>query len=125
MNRFIPLIGVAVTSCALTPAQTMTTIAAAQTLASVAATQNTTVASLLAKGALVCGLVNSVSGQMIEASAEIIANEAGVPVSVVGMTAAAVAAACPPGTVPGPLPVGVAATAVPVVPTASTLPPVT
>lgn len=125
MNRFALLIPLALGACSLTPTQQTSVVTAVNTLASVAASQNTTVASLLAKGALVCGLVNSVSGQMIEASAEIIANEAGVPVSVVGMTAAAVAAACPPGTVPGPLPVGVAATAVPVVPTASTLPPVT
>lgn len=124
MNRLIPLLALGVASCSLTPAEQTTVATSITALASVAAAHNTTAAQWLAEGALICGKINSVSGQLVEGSAIIVANAAGIPVSVTGQVAADVQKACPVGLNPGVLPTGANTSVVPVVPTAATLPPV-
>jgi hypothetical protein len=125
MNRFALLIPLALGACSLTPTQQTSVVTAVNTLASVAASQNTTAATILAKGALICGYINSTTGQLEQTGAEIIANAAGVPLSVTNQVAADVAAACPAGQSPGVLPVTANIATVPVLPTAAKLPPVT
>lgn len=89
---------------------------AAVSLAEVAAAHNTTAATILQDGALVCGYASGVTGQLATAGVVAVANSAGVPVSVTQQGAATVATVCSAlGKVPGPLPAGVAPADVPVV----------
>lgn len=98
-------------------ADVTTAISVARTLATVAAQYNTTAKALVARGNLICGQVNSQTGQLIEASVVAVATMAGAPASVKDAAAATVAAACPVGTVPGPMPATVVVGTVPVVAT--------
>lgn len=99
-----------------TPTQTATLVAGAQTLASVAAANNSTVNTLVTKGALFCQEVTA-TGPLVVALATI----AGVPVSVTGQASADVATAC---SLIGGVAVSPPAnpSAAPVVPVATTLP---
>lgn len=122
------LFGMFITACALTPSQTSSVTSAVTTLATVAAQNNTTAASLVSQGTLICGVLDSTTGQLATAGLVALANVAGVPVSVTGMTSSAVSTACAGlGLVAGALPAAVPAASVPVVtaPTAAALPPVT
>lgn len=75
------------TSCGSTPTQQATLTVAGATLAAIAAQNNTTVASIVAKGALFCQLGGA-------AGIVAVVNAAGAPVSVTGQTSDAVAAPC-------------------------------
>lgn len=79
----------ALTACGTTPAQQTALIAAGQTLASVAAAHSTTVATLVQDGALFCRQVGVLTPATV-----VLADAAGVPVSVIGRTADDVARAC-------------------------------
>lgn len=82
---------IALSACSnVSPTQEATLVAGAQTLASVAAAQNTTVASLVTKGALFCEQYVATSSPLVVA----LANIAGAPVSVTGMASDDVAKAC-------------------------------
>ena len=119
MRRLILALAIGVAGCNLTPAQIQGGIAVARTLADVAAQYNTTAASLVAKGNLICGKADSATGQLIADSARAVLNAAGAPAAVTDALPGDVAAACPTGTQPGPLPDGLAAELVPVVATAA------
>jgi hypothetical protein len=94
---------------------------AAGSLATVAAQNSTTVAAALQKGALVCGKIGSVPGQLALDGLEIAANAAGLPVSVTNAAATTVADTCAAiGLVPGPLPAAAVPANVPVVPVPTT-----
>jgi hypothetical protein len=115
----------ALSACGIPPAQQTAAIAAGQTLVSIAAANNTTVASVLAQGALICGKATSIQGQLALDGLVAIANAAGAPVAVTGMLPKDVSNACTAvGLIAGPMPVGAdpASVAVAVVPTV--LPPV-
>lgn len=123
ITRIIPLTAaLTLAACGLTPAQQTAVTTATLTLAQIAATKNTTAAAMLAEGALVCGKIDSATGRLIADSVEVIANAAGLPVSVIGQLQNDVASACPAGLVPGPMPSGAAPASVPVVATGSSLP---
>ncbi len=116
------LAALALAGCAAQPTpQQQSLIDAAGSLATLAAANNTTAASILAKGAVVCGKASSVLGQLAIDGLVMAANSAGVPVSVTNATQQAVAATCAAiGRVPGPMPAGVSPGAVPVVPVPQT-----
>lgn len=113
MIRYIPLIAVlAVTACGTTPTEQASLTNGAITLASVAAANNTTVASLVTKGALFCQQ-QTITGTLVVAAA----NAAGAPVSVTGQLANDVAQACAAlGAVPVPPPADPASAPVKTVP---------
>lgn len=106
----------ALSACSSTPAQQATLATAGLTLAAIAAQNNTTVASVVTKGALFCQLGGG-------AGVVAVVNAAGAPVSVTGQTSAAVAAACmafqavpvPPPADPSSVPTQTAATTLPAV----------
>ncbi len=79
----------ALSACGTTATQQAALTTGAVTLASVAATNNTTVASLVTKGALFCKQVGPLEPMVVA-----LANAAGAPVSVTGMAANDVAEAC-------------------------------
>jgi len=129
MNCLAPLtaaaLALSLAGCAGTtppvPAQQQQIVAAAGSLASFAAANNTTAASILAKGAVLCGKASGVLGQLAIDGLVMAANAAGVPASVTNATQAAVADTCAAiGRVPGPMPVSVSPAAVPVVPVPQT-----
>jgi hypothetical protein len=104
--------------CGTTPAQQASLTAGAATLAAVAAAHNTTVASLVTKGALFCSKATADAPLVVA-----LANVSGIPVSVTNATSDVVAAACAGiSAVPVPPPADPAAT--PVVMAPSSLPPV-
>ncbi len=115
-------------ACHSTPAQQQQAIAAgsvaAVTLAEVAGKNNTTVQTLLNKGAAICGKASSVPGQLVQGTAVALLDSSGLPLSVVNQLPGDVSAACAGfGLVPGPAPAGsgvIPAVAVP----AAKLPPV-
>lgn len=113
--------------CATPPTtpQIAALVAGGQTLATVAAANNSTAASILAEGALLCGKAVSPAGVLIGDGIVAVANAAGVPVSVINALSDVVAGACPVGLVPGALPTTTDPATVPVqtVPTTA-LPPV-
>jgi hypothetical protein len=122
------LSGLSLAACKAVPTSTQTSalISGAVTLAQIAASKNTTAANLLNKGAAICGQQSSVVGQLVEGSAIAALNAEGVPVSVTGQLAGAVADTCAAiGTqlVPGPAPAGQAVVPAAIVPT-TPLPPV-
>ena len=94
-----------------------TGVTVARTLADLAAQYNTTAAALVAKGNLICGKIDGATGQLAETGLVAVASLAGAPAAVTSAAPGVVAAACPAGTVPGPLPASVPAAAVPVVAT--------
>jgi hypothetical protein len=113
----ISMIGcLALAGCGLTAAQQATVTSAGVSLATVAAQQNTTVANLIGKGALFCQGATLASPGLV-----VLANSAGVPVSVTNQASSVVADAC---NALGMVPVSPPATAasVPVVATSSALP---
>jgi hypothetical protein len=75
-------------------------------LADAIAPTNKTVQQVLAQGALVCGQIDSTTGQLISGTAVAVLNAAGAPVSVTGQASAVVAGACPALLVPGAAPAG-------------------
>lgn len=100
----------ALASCTQPPAVTQAEVSAgttlAMTLADAIAPGNLTVQQALAKGALICGQIDSGTGELVAGTAEAVLNMAGVPVSVTGQAAAVVAGACPAFMQPVPAPVG-------------------
>jgi hypothetical protein len=124
LPRWIPtLCAVALLAGCGTPTQTAAVINSGITLASVAAANNSTAAKIVSDGALICGKINSTTGQLLTDGLEVAASALGAPLMVTGAISSAVAASCPAGTVPGPLPAGVDPSTVPVVPVAgSSLP---
>lgn len=84
---FALLASLVLSACNSTPAQQATLVNAGLTLAAIAAQNNTTVASVVTKGALFCQLGGG-------AGIVAVINAAGAPVSVTGQSAAAVATAC-------------------------------
>lgn len=128
MTRFAPfLLPLALIGCTGTLSSTEQTavVQSVTALATVAAAHNTTASQWLKEGALICGQINTINGQLVIGSAVIVANAAGVPVSVTGQIASAVALACPAGTSPGALPATANTSVLPVIQTNTTLPPVT
>lgn len=121
MRKSIILASVlALAACKATPAVQQQTIAAASTavitLAEIAAKNNTSVQNVLTKGALICGQINSATGQLVEGTAVALVNAAGVPLSVTGQASGDVAAACAGfGLAPGAAPATMAPAAIPVV----------
>jgi hypothetical protein len=108
---------------ACTAAQQQAAITIGASLASYAAAHNTTAASLVHQGALICGKINSTTGQLVESSVVAVASAAGAPVTVLNQAASDVGAACDAiGLDAGPLPVAVNPATVPVVPVATPLP---
>lgn len=90
MNRLTILAAIALAGCGTTPAQQTAVSGAVATLASVAAAQNSTVASIVAKGGLFCSQEVALGAPLVVA----LANLSDAPVSVTGMAAADVATAC-------------------------------
>jgi len=84
-------VGVALylSACGTTPAQQASLTSGAATLAAVAAAHNTTVASLVTKGALFCQKATDDLPLVVA-----LANVSGVPVSVTGIASDVVAGAC-------------------------------
>jgi hypothetical protein len=105
-----------VAGCGTTPTQQASLTAGAATLTAVAAAHNTSVASLVGRGALFCQKA-AADGPLVVA----LANVSGVPVSVTGVASDVVAAACagiaavpvPPPVDPGSTPVVLAPVALP------------
>ncbi len=89
MKHIAILAALALAGCGATPAQQTQLIAAGQTLAAVAAGNNTTVASIVTAGGLFCQKATAGAPLVVA-----LANIYGAPVSVTGMAAGDVAAAC-------------------------------
>lgn len=91
--------------------------------ATVAALNSTTAAALVQKGAILCGEAATSTGQLQAGAVIMLANAAGVPVTVTDQSTKAVADACKLiGMVPGGLPPGTDPASIPVVESATTLP---
>lgn len=109
--------------CHLTPTQEQAAIVVGGSLASYAAQHNTTAAKLVANGAAICGQVNTQTGQLVENTVVAVATAAGAPATVLNQSASAVADTCAAiGLAAGPLPAGVNAATVTLVPVATVLP---
>jgi hypothetical protein len=101
-------------NCGTTPAQQASLTQGAVTLGAVAAAHNTTVASLVTKGALFCQKATADAPLIVA-----VANLSGVPVSVTNASSDAVAATCAGiSAIPVPPPADVAATPVVMAPSA-------
>lgn len=94
------LFGMFITACALTPSQTSSVTSAVTTLATVAAQNNTTAASLVSQDTLICGVLDSTTGQLATAGLGLVAGAlpAAVPAASVPVVTAPTAAALPPVT---------------------------
>lgn len=82
-------LGLYLVGCGTTPAQQASLTDGAATLAAVAAAHNTTVSSLVSKGALFCKKVTTDAPLVVA-----VATLSGVPVSVIGVASDVVAATC-------------------------------
>lgn len=82
-------LGLYLVGCGTTPAQQASLTQGAATLAAVAAAHNTTVSSLVSKGALFCKKVTTDAPLVVA-----VATVSGAPVSVIGIASDVVAATC-------------------------------
>lgn len=128
IRPFLPLTAAALLAGCGTPASTTQSATTAVTSAVVAVVQTVdakspTVQAALQKGALVCGVASSTTGKLIEGTAVLIANSAGLPVSVTDQAQAVVAGVCAAqGLVAGPAPATQQVLPVAVTPAAAVLP---
>lgn len=101
------LAAVAVAGCAGTPTQNTALATSTVTLATVAAQNSTTAAKLVSSGALICGKIDSTTGQLAAVGLTAVADAFGLA-AVTNVVDKTVATVCPSiGLVAGALPPGV------------------